>query len=143
MRAEVLAAIAFLTRVPVRAPPREVTGAAAFGLVGCLVGIAGAAALLLVGERAPLAAGGLAVTALAFVSGAFHLDGLADTADALAAPSPEAARRARRDPRVGAAGAAAIAVTVLVDASLLASIVASAGRLTAALACLIAAAGSR
>jgi adenosylcobinamide-GDP ribazoletransferase len=141
--AELRAAAAFLTRVPLASPDREATGAAAFGLVGGLIGVGGAIVLLLVGPQAPLAAGALAVGAIALVSGGLHLDGLADTADALAAPTAEAATRARRDPRVGAAGAAAIAVAVLVDASLLASIVARAGPATAGLACLAATSGSR
>jgi adenosylcobinamide-GDP ribazoletransferase len=119
------------------------TGAAAFGLVGALVGAAGAAPLLVLGERAPLAAGVLAAGALALVSGALHLDGLADTVDALAAPSAEAADRARKDPRVGPAGAAAIVVVVVADAALLASIVELRGAVTAALACVVAASGSR
>ena len=86
--AEVVAAIGFLTRLPVgevAAANPERTGAAAFALVGAAMGTIGAMALLVLGDRAPLAAGGLAVGAMAVVSGALHLDGLADTADALAA----------------------------------------------------------
>jgi adenosylcobinamide-GDP ribazoletransferase len=148
----------FLTRIPVgrglvlqRAgehsgadtPLGRSTGGAAFGLVGALVGAAGAVPLLLAGDRAPLAAGVLAVAALALVSGALHMDGLADTVDALAAPSPDAADRARRDPRVGPAGAAAIVVVVAVDAALLASIVDIREATVAGLGCLAAGSGSR
>jgi adenosylcobinamide-GDP ribazoletransferase len=127
----------------VPAPVAGVNGGAAFGLVGTLVGMAGAIPILLVGERAPIAAGALAAGALAIVSGALHLDGLADTADALAAPTAQAAERARRDPRVGAAGAVAIGMAVVIDASLLASIITLAGAGVAGLTCVVAAAGSR
>jgi adenosylcobinamide-GDP ribazoletransferase len=137
------AAVGFLTRIPVSPGDGIATGAAAFGVVGALIGVAGAIVLLLLGPRAPLAAGAAAVGALALVSGGLHLDGLADTADALAAPTAEAATRARKDPRVGAAGAAAIAIAVVLDAALLAGLVGRKGALEAALVCLVATAGSR
>ncbi|HET9456023.1 MAG TPA: adenosylcobinamide-GDP ribazoletransferase, partial [Candidatus Limnocylindrales bacterium] len=151
--AELLAAVAFLTRLPV--PGRAAidarrTGASGFGLVGAAVGTAGALILVAVGDRAPLAAAGLAIGAIAAVSGALHLDGLGDTVDALAAPNPGAAARARKDPAVGPAGAAAIALVLFVDVALLATLSGSAfgspvtdGPVLAALACIVAAAGSR
>lgn len=151
--AEVLAALAFLTRLPVpaRAPiDTRRTGASGFGLVGAAVGMAGALFLVAVGDRAPLAAAALAIGAMAVVSGALHLDGLADTADALAAPNPAAAARARKDPAVGPAGAAAIGLVLFVDVALLATLSGRAsgsaltgGPVLAALACIVAAAGSR
>jgi adenosylcobinamide-GDP ribazoletransferase len=140
---EILAATTFLTRVRVRAPATDTTGGAAFGVVGALIGVAAALPLVVLGDRAPLAAGALAVGALAGLSGGLHLDGLADSIDALAAPSREAAERARRDPRVGAAGAAALAIVLVTEASLLAAVIALAGPVTAALVCVTAAAGSR
>jgi adenosylcobinamide-GDP ribazoletransferase len=151
--AEVMAAVGFLTRLPVgvvAAANPERTGAAAFGLVGAAVSAVGAMALLVLGDRAPLAAGGLAVGAMAVVSGALHLDGLADTADALAAPNAAASDRARKDPAVGPAGVAAIAIVLVIDVGLLASLAGGArggpvvgGPIVAALACVVAAAGSR
>jgi adenosylcobinamide-GDP ribazoletransferase len=151
--AEVMAAVGFLTRVPVgvlAAADPERTGAAAFGLVGAAVGAVGAMALLVLGDRAPLAAGGLAVGAMAIVSGALHLDGLADTVDALAAPNAAASNRARKDPAVGPAGVAAIAIAIVVDVGLLGALAGGAaggprvaGPVLAALACVVAAAGSR
>ena len=149
---EVVAAVAFLTRLPVGTVPADSgrTGAAAFGLVGAIVGVVGAVALLVLGERAPLAAGGIAIGAVALVSGVLHLDGLADTADALAAPTPAASDRARKDPAVGPAGVAAIAIVVLVDVGLLATLAAPgddpaavAGPLAAAVATVVAGSGSR
>jgi len=141
--AEVRAAVAFLTRVPVGPADPASTGASAFGLVGAALGVVGALPLLVLAGPAPLAAGGLAVGAMAVVSGALHLDGLADTADALGAPNLEASARARKDPAVGPAGVAAIAIIVLVDAGLLAALGAGPGPGVAALACIVAAAGSR
>jgi adenosylcobinamide-GDP ribazoletransferase len=149
--AEFLAAAGFLTRVPVAAATADAprTGAPAFGLVGAAVGAAGALALLGLGGRAPLAAAGLGLGAMALASGALHLDGLADTADALAAPDAAAADRARKAPPVGPAGVAAITLVLLIDVGLLATLGADdAGRpgggpVVAALACVVAAAGSR
>jgi adenosylcobinamide-GDP ribazoletransferase len=115
---EVVAATALLTRLPVRTSG-ERAGSGAFGLVGAALGLGAAVPLAVLGPIAPLAAGALAVGWLAASSGALHLDGLADTADALAAPTAEAAERARRDPRSGPAGIAALAVTLLADAALL------------------------
>jgi adenosylcobinamide-GDP ribazoletransferase len=151
--AEVMAAVGFLTRLPVgvaAAANPERTGAAAFGLVGAAVGAVGAMALLVLGDRAPLAAAGLAVGAMAVVSGALHLDGLADTTDALAAPNAAASNRARKDPAVGPAGVAAIAIVLVIDVGLLETLAGGAGGgavvagpILAALASIVAAAGSR
>jgi adenosylcobinamide-GDP ribazoletransferase len=151
--AEVMAAVGFLTRLPVGAvvtADPERTGAAAFGLVGAAVGAGGAMALLVLGDRAPLAAGGIAVGAMAVVSGALHLDGLADTADALAAPNTATSNRARKDPATGPAGVAAIAIVLVIDVGLLETLAGGAaggsvvgGPILAALAWIVAAAGSR
>ena len=112
------AAIALLTRIPVRTDGTR-AGAAAFGVVGAVLGLAAAAPLLVF---APLPGAVLALAILAVASGALHLDGLADTADALAAPNAEAAERARQDPRVGAAGAVAIVLILGADAAALAQV---------------------
>ena len=130
-----VAALGFLTRVPVRADAR--TGAAAFGLVGALIGIAACWPLAVFSFGQPLVAAVLSVATLALVSGALHLDGLADTADALAARDTEAAERARRDPSAGPAGVVAISLVLAVDVAALAALVQVAGALTAAL-CVIA-----
>jgi adenosylcobinamide-GDP ribazoletransferase len=141
--AEVRAAIAFLTRVRVAPTIPDLTGAAAFGLVGALVGAVGAAAIVLVGGAAPLAAGALAIGALALVTGALHLDGLGDTFDALAAPTPDAAEDARRDPRLGSAGVVAIGTALIVDAALVGELISTAGIVATALTCVTAAGASR
>jgi adenosylcobinamide-GDP ribazoletransferase len=110
------AALALLTRIPVRTDGAR-TGAWAFGLVGAVLGLAAAAPVLVF---APLPGAVLALAILAVASGALHLDGLADTADALAAPTAEAAERARKDPRAGAAGVVAIVIVLGLDAAALA-----------------------
>ena len=141
--AEVRAAVAFLTRIRVAPTIPDLTGAAAFGLVGALVGLVGAAAVLVVGGAAPLAGGALAVGAIALVTGALHLDGLGDTFDALAAPTPDAAEGARRDPRLGAAGVVAVGTVLILDAALIGELIATAGTVATALACVVAASISR
>src|SRR5688572_4574215 len=81
------AAVAFLTRVPVERAvelgPEDVARAAPlFPLVGAAVGgVAGLAALGLAEVAPPLAAAGVALGVAALLTGALHLDALADTAD--------------------------------------------------------------
>jgi adenosylcobinamide-GDP ribazoletransferase len=125
----ILAAMAFLTRIPVggAADAPASLGAAAFGLVGAGIGLLGAIPLLLVGGPAPLLAAVLAIALVALVSGGLHLDGLADTADALAAHGGERAERARRDPAIGAAGAVAVVIVLLLEVAGLAQVVAEGG----------------
>ena len=119
-----LAAVAFLTRIPVPAavPAPGALGAAAFGLVGAGMGLVAAIPLLLLGDRAPWVAALLAVAVLAILSGGLHLDGLADTADALVAPGGERAERARKDPAIGAAGAVALILVIGLEAGALAQL---------------------
>lgn len=139
---ELRAALAVLTRIPVTDAGTG-TGAAAFGLVGGLIGAAGAIPLLAMGALVPTVAAILAIATMAALSGAIHLDGLADTADALVAVGPDAAERARKDPAVGAAGAVTLIIVIALDVAALTAIVAGAGSVVAALACVVAAAVSR
>jgi adenosylcobinamide-GDP ribazoletransferase len=122
------AAVAFLTRIPVgrwvdldgadvaRAGP-------AFPLVGAGIGavVGGIAAALAGPLSAPLAVA-LALSAGALLTGALHLDALADTADALGAPSRERALEIMRDSVVGAYGAVAIVLDLLIKAAALAAL---------------------
>jgi adenosylcobinamide-GDP ribazoletransferase len=142
--AEVRAAVSFLTRLPIRRETADVdrTGAAAFALVGAAIGVVGAVPLVLVGPRLPMPAAALALLVMVVVSGGLHLDGLGDTADALAAPTHEAAEQARTDPRAGVAGVAAIVLDLLLGASLLAAIAAVEPQLAGA-ALVVAGAASR
>jgi adenosylcobinamide-GDP ribazoletransferase len=125
--AEVRAAVSFLTRLPVRREAADIdrTGVAAFALVGAAMGMVGAVPLVVLGPRLPLPAAVLALLVMLVVSGGLHLDGLADTADALTAPTHESAEQARKDPRAGVAGVAAIVLDLLLGWSLLAAITAA------------------
>ena len=80
---------------------------AAFPLVGVLLGLACRAwtALCALLAVPPILRGAVLCILPTLVSGGIHLDGYADTADALASHSPpERAREILRDPRCGAYG---------------------------------------
>jgi adenosylcobinamide-GDP ribazoletransferase len=130
---DLVAAVAFLTRLPV--PRRWLvdgrTGAAAFGLAGAAIAATAAIPVVVAGHihPGPTAVAGIAI--LAILTGALHLDGLADTADALAAPAG-AADRARTDPRAGTAGVVAIVLVLLLDTALLAELASIGGWLAGA-----------
>jgi adenosylcobinamide-GDP ribazoletransferase len=140
--AEVRASFALLTRLPIRSAGTDVSGASAFALVGGLVGLAGAAPLLVLGPTEPLLAAVAAVSLMAVLSGALHLDGLADTADALLAPDRARAEQARNDPAVGAGGIVALVLVLAAQVAALSSL-ASAGPVIAAAGCVVAGAVSR
>lgn len=120
-----LAAVAFLTRVPVgRLAALDAgdvrRGAPFFPLVGGAAGaLCGLVADALAGPLPPLAAGALAVGLGALLTGAFHLDALADTADALGGTTRERALEIMRDHAVGAFGASALVVVLVLDAAVL------------------------
>lgn len=117
-------AVGTLTRIPVRAPRRVDQRVARRAmllapLVGVLLGlIVGIPAQLLVNltPTPGLLAAALAVAALAWLTRALHLDGLADTADALGSgrPAPEALDIARRSD-IGPFGVIAIVLVVLLQ----------------------------
>jgi adenosylcobinamide-GDP ribazoletransferase len=85
-----------------------------FPLVGAAIGLAVGGAWWLADRAwAPVVAAGVTVVADAFLTGALHLDGLADAADGLLPPMDRARRlRVLGDPAVGAFGGVAL-VTVL------------------------------
>jgi adenosylcobinamide-GDP ribazoletransferase len=135
------AALSTLTRVPVGVV--DGTGVAAFGIVGGVVGLAGALPMIaLDGALAPVGAI-LAVAAMALVTGALHLDGLADTADALMAPDPAHAERARKDPSLGVAGGLVLIAVLALDVTALVLLAGARSGLVAGLTCVAAAACSR
>ncbi len=114
-----LQALSFLTvlRVPasvVAKPPGPWT-AVWFPVIGALLG--GGLAALLAGLRLafpPLVGAGLTVALWILATGAIHLDGLIDCADALPGlRTPEERMRILKDPTVGAYGVAAGACGVL------------------------------
>lgn len=116
-----LVAVQFLTRIPVRSiagfePVWLDRSAKYFPLVGALVGCACAAVLWAASAVWPSPVPAiLAVAAGIAITGAFHEDGLADTADGLGGGTTREARLAiMKDSRIGTYG-----VVVLVTALLL------------------------
>jgi adenosylcobinamide-GDP ribazoletransferase len=125
----VRSAVALLTRFPVATADTDAPGAAAFGLVGAVVGVAGGIPLaVLAGPgHEPWLGAVAALAVMAVVTGALHLDGLADTGDALVARDPVAAERARKDPTLGVGGVLAIVLVVTAQVAALVSLAASVG----------------
>lgn len=131
VRAGVRLALTTLTVLPLRAGPvnRRVAGVAmvlapAAGL--CLGAVlAGAGWCLLQVGLDPLTAAALLVAALAMLSRGLHLDGLADTVDALASYRPrEQALDIMKSPEVGPLGAAAVVLVLLLQAAALTALLA-------------------
>jgi adenosylcobinamide-GDP ribazoletransferase len=122
------AALAFLTRVPVGrlapfGPDDVARGAVLFPVVGAGIGaFVGAVAAGLDSRLGLLLAAALAVALEALVTGAIHLDALADTADALGAATRERALEIMREPTIGSFGAAALALALLVKTAALAAL---------------------
>lgn len=114
-----LAALAFLTRVPIRRSFEGVeVGRAAlfFPLVGAGIGLLQLGALRLMKPHLPSLVVAVLVVALsAWVTRGLHLDGLADFADGLGGGSTrEDALRIMRDPAVGAFGVIALVLVLAV-----------------------------
>lgn len=121
-----LSAIQFLTIIPVRlkkVSDKEIAFAQAyFPAAGFLVGLCLAATQVIFSSLGypKLSVDILMVVALAFLTGALHLDGLADTADALAS------RRDRdtmlsimRDPHIGVGGVVAVLGVLMAKTALI------------------------
>ncbi|MBC7630630.1 adenosylcobinamide-GDP ribazoletransferase [Aeromicrobium sp.] len=125
------AAVGTLTAIPVTPPrcvDREVAGPAMVMAPLAVVPLGLLVALLMWGGRelglAPLGVAAAAVGALALGSRAFHLDGLADTADGLTASySTERSLAVMKTGDVGPAGAGALVMVLGVQIASLASIV--------------------
>ena len=121
MLAALLTAIQTLTRIPVPSPAPapdariRVWSAVFYPAVGALLGGFGVSVLELLGER--LAPGLLALLILAlwaFLTGALHEDGLADTFDAFGSQaSREDTLRILKDSRIGSYGALALVLATL------------------------------
>lgn len=92
----------------------------------------------------PLAAAALAIAVMIATTGGLHEDGLADTADGFGAPGSVERRLAiMADSRIGAFGAAALALALLIRVALLAAILEKAGPSAACAGLLAASAVSR
>ena len=120
-------ALAFLTilRVRPRGDAAKLGAAAAwFPAVGALIGLIAAGAWLAAEPTLGAAvAGVLAIVVLVILTGALHLDGLADCADALGARGDRSRRLAvMRDPSIGAFGAIALIAWALLLATALGAV---------------------
>ena len=119
------AAAVFLTRIPVGGFPYSRDdwrwASAYFPFVGMLLGVMQAALFASTSGAGPYVAATLAVIASLLLTGAFHEDGLADTADALGgAYTRERVFEILKDSRVGSFGASALVVILLLRVLLLA-----------------------
>ena len=121
------AAMSFLTVLPVAnadGGAGERLGRAYFPAIGALVGlVAGVVFLVTAAATTPLLGAAMAVAALAALTGAIHLDGLADTADGLLTHGDAERRLAvMRDPGLGAYGVTAIVAVLVLEIAAVASI---------------------
>ncbi|HYP54911.1 MAG TPA: adenosylcobinamide-GDP ribazoletransferase, partial [Solirubrobacterales bacterium] len=118
-----LAAVSFLTRLPLGrlgAPSGDalLRGAPLFPLVGAALGaVVGLAAVGLAEALPPLLAGLLAVALEVVLTGALHVDGLADSADGLGGRDRESSLAIMRDHSLGAYGASALALDLAIKAT--------------------------
>lgn len=122
-------ALQFLTRLP---SPRWVgfefawlsASARWFPAVGTLVGLIGAGVFSLTSPIfPPMVAVLLSMVATVLLTGAFHEDGLADTCDALGgAVSRQRALEIMKDSRIGAYGAIALVLVLVLKAAALAAL---------------------
>lgn len=78
---ELRAALGFLTRLPVARSTTDRSGAAAFPLVGTLVGVAGGAISLVVAPAEPILAAIAAIAFMTLLSGGCTSTALADTVE--------------------------------------------------------------
>jgi len=127
------AATIFLTRVPVGGFPFSEDewkwAPSCFPIVGLLIGILLAVLHGWLGPLGPWPAATLTVAAGLLITGAFHEDGLADSADALggATHAPERLLEILKDSRIGTYGASALILSLMVRVGLLVSLGAAAG----------------
>jgi adenosylcobinamide-GDP ribazoletransferase len=118
-------AVSVLTRIPcgaVRTDARTVSWAMTLapfvgaGIGAVAAGVFGASRAAVGTGTTALLPASLALAATVVLTGALHLDGLADSADALGVRGgPEEVRAAMKAPGIGAFGATALAVVLLVD----------------------------
>jgi adenosylcobinamide-GDP ribazoletransferase len=124
-----LIALSFLTRLPVPAVRSDKAGdmrlaAPWFPVVGALIGALVAAAVCLAASAGAWVGAIVGLFVWVVVTGALHLDGLGDVADALGAAhgNPDRFLEVARDPHLGSFGAIAIVLQLLAKLVLLAAI---------------------
>ena len=125
---DLLAAVQFLTRIPVPSvayqPDSLARAVKYFPLVGALLGAAAALLhQLLVPHISRLPTALLSIAFLVWITGCLHEDGLADTADGLGGGrNREQILIIFRDSRIGSYGAVALSLSILARVVLVASI---------------------
>ena len=131
---DLTSSLAFLTRLPARwlgvdpeARPDFRRAAGMLPLAGCLIGVAGGVVLIAATAIGvpPLVAAALAVAATFGLTGGLHEDGLADTADSYGGSTTERRLAIMDDSRVGAYGATALILSVVIRVACLAAIAAT------------------
>jgi adenosylcobinamide-GDP ribazoletransferase len=123
-------ALAFLTRLPVRAEPpwpeaNLAASAPMFPVVGALIGLAGAIAYALAVWLGlpPWPAAVVALATTIWLSGALHEDGLADVADGFGGGATQGDKLAiMQDSRIGSYGALALVLALLARAGAIAAL---------------------
>jgi adenosylcobinamide-GDP ribazoletransferase len=133
-------AVSFLTLVPVgrvvAVEPNDIArGVVLFPVVGAGVGAAcGGIAVGLHPWLPAFTAAGVAVAAALLLTGALHVDALADTFDAAGGRSRERALEIMRDSRIGPFGASALALDLLLKVGAIAALLVRGGALSALIA---------
>ena len=120
-----LGAAQFLTRIPIRlrAAPDLAKAVPWFPVIGALIGATiGGVAAGLMELTPPAVAATVAVLLGNNVTGAFHEDGLADTADAMGGWTPERRREILKDSRHGSYGVAAMCGTIVLRIACIAAL---------------------
>lgn len=120
------AAVSFLTVLPVAnadGGAGERLGRAYFPAIGALIGLVAGIALVATSAAAtPLLGAAVAVAVLCLLTGAIHLDGVADSADGLLAAGDVQRRlAAMRDPHLGSYGVTAVVMVLVLDVAALAA----------------------
>lgn len=122
-----LHAWAFLTRLPGGAHPTDERGLGRsvpwFPIVGAVIGaLVGGAYWALYGPLGPTLAALTAISIGVVITGAFHEDGLADTADGLGGMTVERRIEIMKDSRVGTFGSLALVLSTLIRVVALAAL---------------------
>jgi adenosylcobinamide-GDP ribazoletransferase len=134
----IAAAVSFLTVLPVaRKVPLDGTdvarGSVLFPVVGAGIGALSGGLAWVLGDQLPaMVAAAVAVAAGVAVTGALHLDGLADSADGFGGRTPEDRLRIMRDHTIGTYGASALLLDLLVRVGVLAALAGSSDALLVA-----------
>ncbi len=126
MPAGLRTAVGFLTRIPMGETEGVLSRAVGwFPMVGAAIGLAQGAVLIGVGQVVdPLLAAALSVAVSTLITGAFHLDGIADVADAFGGGWTRAQRMdILKDSRLGTYGTATVVLVLVIEVAALATIV--------------------